>query len=204
MRIHIRLMRHIKENRGSYILISTIFIIGMLIGNYKVLSLEGGVQDFLTDLIDRYVANDNIAYWSTQTLFFHSFLNQAKIIIGIWFLGLTIIGAPLILTLVFYKAFSLGFTVGFLVHAKQGAGIVISLISIFPQNLVYIPCIIIWAVVALNFSLFIVKRGRLKTGTALSTSLVYYTVLMLIYLLIIAIGSFVEAALSPWLLSLFV
>jgi len=198
------LMKHIKENRGSYILISTIFIIGMLIGNYKVLSLEGGVQEYLTDLIDRYVANDNLAQWSTQALFYHSFLNQAKIIAGIWFLGLTIIGAPLILTLVFYKAFSLGFTVGFLVYAKQGAGIVISLISIFPQNLVYIPCVIVWSVVALNFSLFIVRRGRLKTGTSLSTALAYYTLLMLVYLLIIAVGAFIEAALSPWLLKLLV
>lgn len=195
-----KLIQHIKKNQWQYILLSSVFILGIIAGNYKVVGLEGGVQKYLQELIERYLLQKNLEELKWQVLWGQSFINQAKIIIGIWFLGLTIIGAPIILGLIFYKGFSLGFTVGFLIHAKQGMGFLISLISILPQNLIYVPCTVIWAVVAVNFSLFLIKRGRKNLGDSLVSALLYYTILMIIFLLVLGIGSFMEATLGPWLL----
>ena len=165
--------------------------------------LEGGVRSHLLDLLDKYLQADSQGSTNGAILLFYAFLNQAKSIIGIWFLGLTVIGMPLILALVLLKGFSLGFTIGFLVQEKAGAGILISILSILPQNLVYIPLLIIWSVVGINFSVFI-ATGRQGRVASLGRALVSYTMLMLVFLLIILMGAFIEAYFSPWFLKNFV
>ena len=197
-----KIKMHISQNRGQYILITLIFIIGAVIGDYKVLDLEGGVKSHLLGLIDNYLKGGMQTDLSGQTILLNSFLNQAKSILAIWFLGLTVIGIPLIFGLVLLKGFSLGFTIGFLVQEKAGAGIIISIISILPQNIVYIPFLIIWSVIAINFSMYIVT-GRSENRVPLGRALLSYSLLMFLFLLIVLIGAFIEAYLSPWLLSLF-
>jgi stage II sporulation protein M len=160
------------------------------------------VKSHLLSLIDSYLKGGIQAGLNDQGILFNSFLNQAKSILIIWFLGLTIIGLPFILGWVFFRGFSLGFTIGFLVQEKAGAGVLISILSILPQNIVYIPVFIIWAVAALNFSLFI-ARGRAPGITNLSRALIAYSFFMLFFLGLALMGAFIEAYLSPWFLSLF-
>jgi stage II sporulation protein M len=107
------------------------------------------------------------------------------------------------LAVLFLRGFSLGFTVGFLYHEKAMTGVLISMISVLPQNLVYIPFLLMWAVIALNFSIFIVK-GRNNSLMPLGTGLMSYSILMLAFLLLFLLGAFIEAYLSPWLLTLFI
>lgn len=198
-----KLARHITANRWQYSFITIIFIVGMIIGNYRVPGLEGEVKNHLLALIDNYLRGNSQGELIGSRLLFYAFLNQAKTIIGIWFLGLTVIGMPLILGICFLKGFSLGFTIGFLVQEKASTGILISILSILPQNLLYIPLLIIWSVVAIKFSI-LVAGGRQGSALTLGKALVSYTGLMLIFLLVVLVGVFIEAYFSPWFLQLFV
>lgn len=198
-----RIKQHISANRWQYMLITLLFAAGLIIGNYKVPGLEGGVRNHLLDLLDKYLQADRKGSMNGEILLFYAFLNQSKSIIGIWFLGLTVIGMPLILAVVFFKGFSLGFTIGFLVQEKAGAGILIAILSILPQNLVYIPLLIIWSVVGVKFSVFI-ATGRQSRVESLGRALVTYTLLMVVFLLMVLIGAFIEAYFSPWFLQNFV
>lgn len=199
-----RIKQHISNNRGQYIIISLIFIAGIIAGDYKAAGLDGGVKNHLTSLIDNFLQGGYRPEVDVQILMVNAFLNQARTIVLIWFLGLTVIGIPLILFIVFLKGFSLGFTIGFLVQEKASAGLVISLFSILPQNIVYIPFIIIWAVIAVNFSVYIVKGRQIPEGMNLGTALLSYTVLMLLFIVVFFLGACIETYLSPWFLSLFV
>jgi len=198
-----RIKQHIKENRLQYMLILLLFISGVILGDFKVLGLEGGVRSHLVDLIDNYLKGGGEVGLDGQSLLYTSFLNQAKSVIGIWFLGLTVIGIPLILGWVFLRGFALGFTIGFLIQEKAAAGIILSLISILPQNIVYIPLLIVWSVVAINFSLFVVKGRQAGRIMSLGRTLLGYSVLMCFFMLFALLGALIEAYLSPWLLSLF-
>lgn len=203
MKLKGRIKEHIHANRWQYMLIALIFLVGFVIGNYKVPALEGGVKNHLLELLDKYLQADSQGSIDGSKLLFYAFLNQAKSIIGIWFLGLTVIGMPLILAVIFIKGFSLGFTIGFLVQEKAGVGILIAILSILPQNLVYIPLLIIWSVVGMNFSVFIATGRQIRSGS-LGRAFVSYTVLMLVYLCIVLIGAFIEAYFSPWFLQSFI
>lgn len=172
-------------------------------GDYKTAGLTSGVKNHLLTLIDDYLRGGVNVGLDKQVILLNSFLNQAKSIIAVWFLGLTIIGMPIILGVVFLKGFSLGFTVSFLVKEKAVSGVLISILSILPQNLVFIPLLIIWSVVGINFTIYIAK-GRSIGGMPLGKGFISYTVLLLVSLVIVLIGSLMEAYLSPWFLSLFI
>lgn len=193
--------QHISDNRWQYLLLTLIFLIGFIMGNYKVFNLEAGVKSHLANLLTNYLSQDMPGSLKSQAIFLGAFINQAKMVFIIWLLGLTVIGFPLILAAVFYRGFSLGFTIGFLIHERGGAGVVITILSILPQNLIYIPFLLIWAVVGINFTIYLVK-GRNVSTLPLGTGLISYTALMAAFLLVFLIGAFIEAYLSPWFLGL--
>jgi stage II sporulation protein M len=155
----------------------------------------------LLTLIDNYLKGGINTGLDKQTILFNSFLNQAKSIVTVWFLGLTVIGMPLILAVVFLKGFSLGFTISFLVKERAWSGFVITLLSIVPQNLVYIPLLIVWSVIGINFTLLI-ARGRNGRPYPLGKGIIGFSLLMLVFLALVIAGALIEAYLSPWFLSL--
>lgn len=195
-----RIKQHILDNRWQYLLITAVLIAGMIMGNYKVFNLEGGVKSHLTDLIDNYLSGDMPGNVNSRTILCGAFFNQIKTIIIIWFLGLTVIGFPLILAVVFYRGFSVGFTIGFLVHQKGWSGVLLTFLTILPQNLIYVPFLLIWAVIGINFTVYLVNSKN-RDALPLGSGLLYYTVLMMLFVLIFLVGAFIEAYLSPWLLS---
>jgi stage II sporulation protein M len=194
-----RLKQHIRDNRWQYLVISLIFLIGLAMGAQKVEGLEGGVRDYLGEMIDNYLLEGRESPIYGSGILLAAAATQAKTVLAIWFLGLTIIGVPLILAVVFLRGYALGFTVGFLIHQKGGAGVLMSILSILPQNLVYIPFLIIWSVVAVNFSAYLVGRN---SGGSLGRTFGNYSLLLAIFMLLFIVGAFIEAYLSPWFLSL--
>lgn len=198
MGLKLRLKQHISTYRWQYMLILTIFIAAVVIGNYRVQSLEGGVRDHLAGLVDTYLREGGTGALIGQQLLGGAFLNQARIALAIWFLGLTVIGFPLILAVVFYRGFSVGFTVGFIINQKAGTGVIVCILSLLPQNLIYIPAVIMMSVIALNFSGSIF---RARAADALSwRSFLSYTLVLLFFLLLLLGGAFIESFLCPWFL----
>lgn len=195
-----RLKQHIRNNRWQYLVIGLVFLIGLGMGSQKAEGLEGGVRDYLGEMIDNYLHEGQEAPIYGVSILLAAAATQGKTVLAIWFLGLTIIGVPLILAVVFLRGYALGFTIGFLVHQKGGAGIIMSILSILPQNVVYIPFLIIWSVIAVNFSAYLV--GRNSGGISLGRTLINYSLLLAVFLMVFMVGAFIEAYLSPWFLSL--
>lgn len=197
------IVNHIKANRWQYLLISIIFMAGLVSGSYRASDLDVSVKSHLLNLIDNYVRGSSQGDLAGSRLLFFAFLNQAKTIVLVWFLGLTVIGMPLILGICFLKGFSLGFTIGFLVQERASEGILISLLAILPQNLLYIPLLLVWSVIAIKFSVYI-TGGRHSSALSLGKVLFAFTGQMLILLLVVLTGALIEAYFSPWFIQLFV
>ena len=195
-----RIKQHISENRPQYIMVILIFLVGLVMGNYQVPGLDGGVKSQLSGMIEDYLRGGIDGSLTGPEILGAAFLKQVQVTVLLWFLGLTVIGFPLILGFIWFRGFSLGFTVSFLLHDRAGAGILITVMSILPQNIIYIPVFLAWSVTATNFSIYVLK-GR-NNGVSLGRAVIGYTVLMMVYLLVFLAGAFVEAYLSPWFLSL--
>ena len=120
----------------------------------------------------------------------------------IWSFGLSMIRA-INHSLVFFKGFLLGFTVGFLVSEFSFKGILMALAAVFPQNLIIIPIYILSSVMAIYLSIEIFKYYRGKSAIKLE-DLAIYTVEMAILAGILLLASLVETYLSPLLLRLLI
>ncbi|HZK44004.1 MAG TPA: stage II sporulation protein M [Syntrophomonadaceae bacterium] len=201
MNLKLKVKQHLKENKWHYILLISIFVLGMFLGYQKVYSLQGEVKAHLLELINNYLLGGYKGELSGNHIFLSAYFQQFKSIFLIWFLGLTVIGVPFILGVIFFRGFSLGFTVGFLVQEKASAGVIVTILSILPQNIVYIPLIIVWALIAINFSVYIVK-GRDSGGLPLTKGIIRYFILLVFFTTLIAVGILIEAYLSPWFLGL--
>jgi stage II sporulation protein M len=196
------MLRHLQENRWQYLLVSAIFVIGFLAGNYEAVNLSEPTKNYLLDLIDNFLHLRTQGNIGGQEILIDAMLNQGKIVLAIWFIGLTVIGLPLILAAIFFRGVSLGFTLKFLIHEKASDGLAVGILSIVPQNLIYIPFLLIWSVIAVNFTMSIVK-GIYFTKSLKRQGLISYTMLMLVFLTLFFIGSVIETYLSPYLLSVF-
>ncbi|MGI6435135.1 MAG: stage II sporulation protein M [Syntrophomonadaceae bacterium] len=202
MKIQSKFREHFRDNRIQYIIVVTLFVLGLIMGNFKVGGLDGAVRERLLQMLDAYFGGQQAAA-TGPGIFISACLNQGRFMLAVWALGLTVIGIPLIMAVVFMRGFSLGFTVGFLLQEKAGAGVMLSLISLLPQNLIYIPLLLVAAVLAVNFSLYIL-RGRSYGKASLGVSLLGYSALMGLLMLVFMTGAFVEAYLVPWLLHIFI
>ena len=154
---------HLKEYSSTYLFVVVLFLMGVIFGAVIVNSLNLTQKEdlfyYLTQFFGQAAAGEAA---SSSEVFIQSFLHNCKLIGLIWILGISIIGLPVILILVFLKGMTVGFTVGFLVNQMGWDGFVLSFVSILPQNLVIIPVYIVMAAMSLIFSLKMVRNQFMK------------------------------------------
>lgn len=199
MEFKYRIRQHLKDNSLQYMLVLGIFIFGLMLGFLNVKGLDNEVQQYLLKLLDDYLRGGLEGELLGRNILAAAFIKQAETLLSVWLLCLTVIGLPLIMVVIFLRAFSLGFTLGFLIQQKAGTGVLVSLVSVLPQNLFYILGLLIAGVVAMNFSLNIVKNRNQGTNK-LGLALLAYTTVMLLLLVVFGLGALIEAYFSPWLL----
>ena len=122
------------------------------------------------------------------------------IILPIFLFGLTFFGGPVILIIDLLKGFILGYTFSFIATAFDGKGFGLALVSVIPQNLIYIPCIIGLSIIGLSISTESFKRRFFKKnkGNSLLSDGILKK-LVIIMTMFIA-GIIVETYISPSLI----
>lgn len=196
-RVHQALGKYLRNNLLLYALIILFFITGIVFGALGVRTLNVKQELELVTYVDRFLFTIDPASLSSQLIAQHAITNNLKLILTIWFLGLTVIGIPIIIGLVFTRGFVLGFTVGFLVYQKMWSGVVLTLTAILPQNLLNIPTLVVAGVTAVSFSTYLV-RGRFQPGAvALWGQFINYSLLMLMLCLVAGLAGIIEAYISP-------
>ncbi|HHT91647.1 MAG: stage II sporulation protein M [Limnochordia bacterium] len=135
--------------------------------------------------------------------FYQSLMDNVVKTTGLLFLlGLTVIGSPLILAVVFLRGFALGFTVGFLVQETMLRGLILSTACILPHNILMVPAILLGAGGALSFAATAAKTlfGLSKDG--ISGQLASTTFLSLCSGILFVLGAWIETYLTPVLAQL--
>lgn len=115
----------------------------------------------------------------------------------IFLLGLTVVGAPLILVIVFVRGFVLGFTVGFLVQETMVKGLILSTTCVLPHNLLVIPALLIGAGGALSFANTAFRSMLGLSKESVPGQLASTTFLTLCSSLLLVAAALVETYLTP-------
>lgn len=118
-----------------------------------------------------------------------------------WILGITMIGLPIILLLLFLKGMVIGFTIGFFVQQMGWKGFLLSFVSVLPQNLIIIPVFIVVAVISVSFALQLIKKLFVKSiYQPIAPMLVKYCMFFGAAILLLGLAAFVEGYFTPYLM----
>jgi len=196
------LMIHIREHSSLYLFITVLFLMGVIFGAIVVNSLSYTQKQDLFYYLGRFFGQVSEGEFATAAeMFKQSYFHNIKYVGLMWLLGISIIGLPLILILLFLKGIVVGFTVGFLVNQMGWDGFMLSLVSVLPQNLLIIPSFIIVGTIAVSFSLKMIRQQFMKrTNEPIFQLLTKYTFMMVGISLILIVASAFEAFASPGLM----
>lgn len=192
---------HILQNIKAYTVVSIIMLIGIILGvilvnNMSVEQTENiqtYLQTFMNSLKEGKIVN-------SSELLKNSLTSNLILVLIIWFVGSTVVGIPIVLGIVAFKGFSLGYTISIATKTWGiGKGILFFITSMLMQNLISIPCIIALAVSGIKLYKSIIKDKRREN---VKFEIIRHTIFSLIMLIILVFSSVIETYLSTNLLVL--
>lgn len=197
-KIYNSLADHFRENVWIYVVTLLFMFIGIVLGIYSVKYINSVHSNELLSYFNNfmnYIGNNNIEY---KSVFYQILKNNIPTILIIWFLGMTLVGLPGILIMDILKGYTFGFTISFLINSNGIKGLWIVLLTLIPQNIIYISCILVASVLAMDFSLNFIKERMNKTfGKGLGVRILYYSLSFLFIVSIMFVGFFIETYLTP-------
>ncbi|RBP45573.1 stage II sporulation protein M [Garciella nitratireducens] len=192
------IQKHIRLNIIIYIITILALTIGIVMGTYTVKALSDSQKVELINYLEGFFQILESQKFDSYQLFFQTFINQLKLLIPIWILGATVIGMPIIILILGFRGFILGFTIGFIIDEFAFNGILFIILSILPHNLFYLPGLIGIGVMSISFSLFLLK-SKLKKEKVYNRKAQFwtYTIVILMISIFLLLGSIIEGYITP-------
>lgn len=191
------LIEYIIRNKKNFIIIAILFCVGIIIGIVSVNnSSEAQRQElntYITNLLDKVKKTEDI---NNLELLVLSIKENTSIILIVWFLGCTIIGGIFIYLAIIYKGFTIGYTISAMIAVlgtKQG--IVLSIISLFLQNIIFLSAFFLIAENGIKL-----YKGIYTRCINLKEEVIRHTIIMLITIMLSIFSSLVEVYISMNLL----
>ncbi|WP_026487578.1 stage II sporulation protein M [Caldanaerobius polysaccharolyticus] len=188
----------VRRHSVLYVICVICLAIGIATGSFSIKALDEGQKKDLIQYFNSFMQAFKAQNMDSHQILKISLQNNLIMSLVFWVSGATILGVPIIIILLLFKGFLIGYTVGFLIEGLYLKGIAISSVAVFPQNVFIVPGFIMLSVNGILFSSRIVKNkrahfSRYREGFA------RYTITSMLIIGFIVIGSFVEAYLVPLL-----
>ena len=183
----------IKNNLKSYAIIVIIFTVGIFLGVLFINQTEQ--KEEITEYINTYIEQ-------TKTIqngdFFGLLKDDIKgnilLVLLLWFSGTTIIGIPIVFGILLFRGFCLGYTIASCVYVLgKIKGLIFVLITIFLQNIIFIPAIIILGVSSIKLYTSIIKDRRKEN---IKLSILKHSIRTVFILIALIISSIIKIGIS--------
>lgn len=195
------ILNNIYSNLQYYIIVMIILIIGIACGvifinninEEQKAEISKYISDFISSLKNNYEINK-------AELLKNSLIENFKLTLGMWFIGSTVVGLPIVFGIVLYRGFCIGYTVSSAI-AILGAqkGIIFALSSILLQNIIIIPVLLLLAVSGIKLYKSIMKDKRKEN---IKIEIIRHTVVSIIGLIFLVLATIIEVYISSSLLTM--
>lgn len=195
--VSIILCNHVKSNKRDYLILSIIFILGLMIGVIMInnstdaskAELEGYIRSFVEN-----VGNEKFEI-DKGKLIKNTIISNLKIVVAIWLAGTTIIGIPCIYLIMIYKGISIGYTISAIMCVLGSwQGFSISFVLVFLNNLIIIPIILMLNVSSLNVYRTLIRKDK---SSSIRQEMIRHTLLCIILsipiMLIVTISCYISS-----------
>ena len=183
----------IRNNLKSYAIIVIIFTVGIFLGVLFINQTEQ--KEEITEYINTYIEH-------TKTIQNGDFFGELKddikgnilLVLLLWFSGTTIIGIPIVFGILLFRGFCLGYTIASCVYVLgKIKGLIFVLITIFLQNIIFIPAIIILGVSSIKLYTSIIKDRRKEN---IKLSILKHSIRTVFILIALILSSIIKIGIS--------
>lgn len=189
-----KIKEHILSNLVSYIILITVFSVGIMAGAYiynQYTPEEITVLfDFWEEAKEAYLNGEG----DKLDIFKNSLLSSLGAVILVWALGFTVIGIPAVFFIMLKKGFVFGIITNFLV-TNFPEGIITSLILLFSESCFFLPALYVAAVYSISLSKTItgMLSGKIRVKVNLKHYVLFYLVMLFVIMFVLVIYSLLEA-----------
>ncbi len=183
----------VLNNAKSYFIVVVIFVVGIFLGVMFVNQTENKseIEKYINTYVDETKSLQNGDYFNELQ---KDVKNNIALALLLWFAGTTIIGLPIVLGVILFRGFCLGYTIASCVFVlgRMKALIFIS-ITILLQNIIFIPALMILGVSSIKLYKSIIKDRRKEN---IKLSIVKHSIISLIILVALIISSIIKIGIS--------
>lgn len=193
------IINYAKNNSKEYILVILIFVIGLFLGIMFINNCSeenaSSISSYISEFIEKFKNSQNL---DKTNIYFSSIKNNIILALIIWVAGTTIIGIPIVFGLILFRGFCLGYTISAITYTLGfGKGLLFCIISLFLQNIFFIPAILTMGVSSIKLYRSIIADRRREN---IKIEIIRHTIISLLMLGMLMVSSFIECEISLELL----
>ena len=187
----------IISNYKSYILVIILFSVGLFLGVLFINQTEN--QENVIKYINTYIDEIKISESNSTIVQLKTDIkNNIFLVFILWFAGTTIVGIPIVFGIIIARGFCLGYTISAcVITLGKIKGLIFVLLTIFLQNLILIPALLLLGVSSIKLYKSIVKDRRKEN---IKVSILKHSI---VSIFILIISSLIKIEISYRLILLF-
>lgn len=189
--------KYYKDNNKIFLFLTILFIIGVIAGTIFELTISDVDNKTVIEFLTEYVNSIKKGTFVFKDSFFSYITSSVLLFSIIWILGYSVIGIPIIFFFLFYKSFSLGFSVTSILSLYKAKGIIFALIYIFPHEVISLLLMMILIISSYKISISIINAIIKKKEISFKEISKKYLILLLVIITLIIIISLYKAYLLP-------
>lgn len=194
------LVKKLKEKK-LFIIIFVVTVISFIIGILLISILSGNNKSLIVKSLNNFFISIKENKLNQSALLYKTLTNNIIINLIIWILGISIIGIPIVISILSFKSLTFGFTISSLIYTYKFNGIIKSIIYIIP-NLINLFIIFVLSYYSISFSLMLFNYLFRKKEYNKRIIVNRYLKLLLISLLLLILTAVLESFVIPKLFNL--
>lgn len=193
------LSRFARRNAGLFLFVVCVYAAGALAGALAAPSLtqeeRSGLGSYVEVFVNGFGRNSpSLASAGILRLSLESHLKTAGLI---WVLGITVIGLPVVVVVLFIRGFTTGFVACFLAAHMGYKGMLLAAASILPHSVVSVPALLALAVFSLAFGASLFRQTLAHREVAFLQDMTAYSVVFGATSVALALAAAIEAYVTP-------
>lgn len=193
------IINYVFNNSKEYILIGLLFIIGIFVGVIIINNCNETqgqeINTYISEFINRF---KNIGKLDRSSLIIDSIKSNVILAIIIWAAGTTVIGVPVVLTVILFRGMCLGYTISAISYTLGSMrGSLFCIISLCAQNILFIPALLSLGVSSIKLYKSIMKDRRKEN---IKIEIIRHTIFSTLMLAVLILSSFIENIFSVTIL----
>lgn len=195
----------VKKEKNILLFNTIIFLVGVVLGSLFINFITNDDKKLLIEQVSTFFSN--IKKLTSDIFGFESFLsilfNNLLVLSIIFVLGISMIGIPIVIFILFFKGFMLGTTISTIILKYSIKGIVGAILYIFPVCILTICVYLFMCFYAIYVSKKFLRAFLKKDTLNFKQFLGKYLLSFIVSIMLILLLSLLDAYLTPLLLKLF-